>query len=393
MVDNKFKFWRVGQEEINYVTLAIQNGLTGKYTEIFEEKFAELTKSKYAIATNSGTTALASAIWALELEEGDEVIVPALTFTATAFTPLYANAIPVFADVCPKTFLIDPSDIEKKITSRTKAIVTVSLYGLMPDMKRIREIADKHGLKIIEDNAQAILAEAEGVGLGELADFSTYSLQRSKHLTTGDGGVITSNDEVLAKKARKYADLGYSTLEAKSGSHIIDKNELQKPSFKRHDLVGMNFRLPELCSAAGIAQVEKCSSLVQMRQKCASIFKEVTLGFEDLITVQDSPANYNHTWWAFCFTLNTEKVSWDDFRAKFKELGGHNYYGAWSICYLEPALYGKKYRDQDFLEGLCPIAEDIQSRLVQLKTNFETEQEAIDQANILSECLSFFTKS
>jgi len=146
------KLWRVGAEELEYVRQAIEGGLTGKFTKKFEARFAEKFGVAYAISVNSGTSALHTAMLALDIGPGDEVIVPPLTFIATAYAPLYVGAVPIFADVDPDTFNIDPYEIEAKITPRTKAISTVSLYGLPPDLDKIERIAKKYNLKIIEDN-------------------------------------------------------------------------------------------------------------------------------------------------------------------------------------------------------------------------------------------------
>ncbi len=206
------KLWRVGAEELNYVQQAIEGGLTGEFTKIFEARFAKKFGAEYAIALNSGTSALHAAVAALGIKEGDEVIVPPMTFIATAFAPLYVGAVPVFADVDPQTFIIDPEDIRRKITPRTKAIITVSLYGLSPEMDQIMEIAKQYGLKVIEDNAQCVFGRYKGQVVGSFGDISIFSLQRSKHLTSGDGGVAIINDE---KTAEKWNDATIESQEKK----------------------------------------------------------------------------------------------------------------------------------------------------------------------------------
>ncbi|WP_127717829.1 DegT/DnrJ/EryC1/StrS aminotransferase family protein [Halobacteriovorax sp. HLS] len=387
-----FKFWRNNSEELAMVEKAIKSGLKGHYIEEFENKFAERTKSKYAISLNSGTSALEVSMMALDLKPGDEVIVPALTFSASCFAPLYVGATPVFADIDPDTFLISADSIRKNITPKTKAIITVSLYGELPDYNEITQICSEHNLKLVEDNAQSFDAKLNDKLQGSFGDFSIYSLQRSKHLTTGDGGVLTTNNEKLALYARKLSDLGYSTLQASPGSHLKDKNKLQRPDFLRHDLLGKNFRLPEVCAAMAISQLDKATHLSNLRKKIGQLYLEATKEFSNIIKVQKNIENSEHSYWAFSFMLH-ENIDWDVFKSKFMELGGHQYYGCWQLAYLEPALRGQKIGNQLFEKGLCPNSEKAQQRMVQLKTNFETIHMAQEQANILKETLIYFSKN
>jgi perosamine synthetase len=386
-----FKFWRNNNDELAMVEKALKSGLKGKYIEEFENKFAERTESKYAISLNSGTSALAISMQALDLKPGDEVIVPAMTFSASCFAPLYAGATPIFADVDSETFLICPESIEKNITKNTKAIITVSLYGQLPDFNKICAICEKYNLKLVEDNAQSFDSRLDGKLQGSFGDFSIYSLQRSKHLTTGDGGVLTTNDKDLALYARKISDLGYSTLQAEPGSHLKDKNKLQRPDFLRHDLLGVNYRLPEVCAAMGISQLEKATHLTNLRKEIGKAYLEVAKDFSNLIKIQQNPTGSEHSYWAFSFMLH-DKLNWDEFKDKYMELGGHQYYGCWQVSYLEPAFRGTNLSTQKLEKGLCPTSEKSQQRMVQLKTNFETTKQGIKQAEILRETLSFFSK-
>ena len=377
------KLWRVGAEELEYVRQAIEGGLTGKFTKKFEARFAEKFGVAYAISVNSGTSALHTAMLALDIGPGDEVIVPPLTFIATAYAPLYVGAVPIFADVDPDTFNIDPDEIEAKITPRTKAIITVSLYGLPPDLDKIERIAKKYNLKIIEDNAQCVFGKCNGRLAGTIGDISIFSMQRSKHLTTGDGGIIITNDELIAVKCRKYADLGYRTLTAKPISNEDIKEKIQQPDFKRHELVGYNFRMPEVCAAMGLAQIEKIDDLIEKRIAIAELYEKSIEGC-NWLTPQKTPKDILHSYWAFVLKLDVirSSISWLEFRERFRSNGGERFYGAWSISYLEPALEGMYFPEHDikYENGLCPVAESIQPYLIQLKTNFEDMQYAKEQS-------------
>lgn len=381
-MDNK-KLWRVDQEELNYVKEAIGGGLKGEFNKRLENEFAKRFEVNFAIGVNSGNSALHCALFSCGVGEGDEVIVPPLTFASPAFAVLYLRANPVFADINPKTFNIDPKDIEKKITQKTKAIIAVALYGLPVDIDPIMEIAKKHNLKVIEDNAECVLGKYNGRIAGTVGDMSIFSFERSKHLTCGAGGMIITNKEELAERARKFSILGYSTLSANQDSFKVDMDKVQHPSFKRHIMIGFNYRLPEVCAAIALAQIEKADMLVSMRKKIAELYSRAVEGCSWL-TAQYVPEGFEHSYWTYVLKLDTEKISWDEFRELFIGLGGERYYGAWSVNYLEPAI--------NYNKGLCPVAEEIQPKLLQFKTNFESLEYAEKQASILKETIKKIEK-
>jgi perosamine synthetase len=383
--------WRVGKAELDYIQQAIENGLTGKFTSLFEEMFAQKFGVDYAIAMNSGTSALHSTLGALGIAEGDEIIMPPLTFIASAYATLYLGAVPVFADVDPDTFNISAAEIRKKITSKTKAIITVSLYGLPPDLEEISNIAKQHNLLLIEDNAQCFLGKVNNRLAGTFGHASIFSLQRSKHLTTGDGGVVITNSAVVAEKIRKFADLGYAKLSAKPITNENFKETLQHPAYKRHVMLGYNFRMPEVCAAMGVAQLEKLEELVEKRTKIASCYQEVVQDCRWLVPQRIDP-DKTHSWWTYAFRIDADKtsVSWEQLRAQFRKNGGDRFYAAWSLSYLEPALENMSFPESNlrYERGLCTNAEKIQPWLVQLKTNFEHLDYAKRQAEALNKTIN-----
>ncbi len=382
------KLWRVGKEEIDYVTQAIEGGLTGEFNKKLEIEFAKKFSVDFAVSVNSGNSALHCALFACGVGAGDEVIVPPLTFASPTFATLSLGAVPVFADIDKDTFNMDPGQIEKKITSKTKAIIPVSLYGLPSDIGPIMEIAKKYNLKVIEDNAECMLGEYKGHLAGTIADMSIFSFERSKHMTTGSGGMIITNDEALASLARKFSILGYSTLSARQDAFKADLDRAQSPDFKRHEMMGFNYRLPAVCAAMAVAQLEKIDMLVNMRREIAKFYAQVVQGCSWL-TPQKTPEGLVNTYWTYVLALDTSKVSWQDFRRKFLDLGGEKFYGAWSINYLEPFLEGKEFKEHNikYQKGLCPVAEELQPRLIQLKTNFGDLEYAKNQAEILQKTI------
>lgn len=384
--------WQVGDEEFNCIKKALKAGLRGEYNKQLEHEFAKKFRSKFAISVNSGTSALHSALYACGIKQEDEVIVPPLTFAAPAFAALMLGAVPVFADVDPETFNINPEEIKRKITKRTKAIIPVSLYGLPVEIDTIMDIAKKNNLKVIEDNAECMLGKYKGRVAGQIADISIFSFEKTKFMITGNGGMITTNDEKLAERARKFSILGYTTLSARENSFKKELDKVQHPNFKRHEIVGFNYRLPEICAAMALPQLKKLESLVRMRQKIAKLYENAIKECEWL-TPQKTPSGFVHSYWTYVVKLDTNKVSWENFRKVFIELGGERFYGAWSINYLEPVLKGKSFPNHNvkYEAGLCPIAESLQPKLIQLKTNFGNLEYARRQAAILKQTIKTFS--
>ena len=235
-----------------------------KMTKRLEEAFAEKFDSAYAIAFCNGTATLHAALEVVGVGEGDEVIVPPLTMSSTTLCVLHANATPVFADVDPDTFQISARSIEERITPRTKAIIPVSLYGLCPDFDAINAIAKKYNLAVIEDDAQCFLGKYKGKTVGTLGDIASFSFQSSKHMTSGEGGMLITNSEELADKIRKYSCLGYASVGTKQGR--IAKNDIQAPDYSRHIILGWNYHMSDVCSAVALAQTERLEELAHQKK-------------------------------------------------------------------------------------------------------------------------------
>jgi perosamine synthetase len=388
---------RISDLEKKYVLEALDNEFATSLNSVFcnrlEKAFSEKFKSGFSINHVNGTATMHTALVALGVKAGEEVIVPPLTMSSTSLAVLHNGSIPVFADVDPKTFMIDPASIEKQITSKTKAIITVSLYGLSPDYDRILSICKKHGLYLIEDNAQCFLGQYKGKLVGEFGHFSSYSFQASKHITCGEGGMLTTNDADLADKARRFSSLGYAGVSGKQGK--ITRNDIQDPNYNRHVMLGFNYRMSEVQAAVMLGQVERLDELVEQRLKVADLFKQAIQGSE-LVTMQAEPDGYKNSYWAFSMVLNTKDPGkdWYSFKKKFQDNGGDGYYAAWKLTYQEP-LFQKEVQQmpgvwQKYAPGLCPTAEYLQARMIQLKTNYWNLDEAEKQAEILKKTLREF---
>lgn len=396
--------WRFDKNEFNYIKEVLDSGFasstSGTMNTRLEENFAKRFGRNFAITFNSGTTTLHTALEAFGVGYGDEVLVTPLTVISCMNAILYCGAIPVFVDVDPETFLMDPRSIEKKITSKTKAIMPVHLYGQVCDMTSIMEIANKYNLFVLEDCAQCYLGEHNGKVGGTFGQVGSWSFENSKHLTTGDGGIITCNDEELADRIRKLNCQGFRNATAKSGKIRISKNIFQNPQFKRHDRFGFMYRLPEVGAAMGLAQLEKIDWFVGLRMKIAGMYLAVISDLNcDWLRPQSVPQGEINSYYTFAMKFMHPDISWENFRSEYIKNGGDGIYAAWTLCYLEDSIPDIKNRltkmglDKRFNTqlGQCPIAENIQPQLMQLTTNQKDDVEMSIQAEALSKTIKHFS--
>lgn len=396
---------RISDLERKYVMEVLDGGFRtsagSRMTRRLEERFAQMFGVRYAISHVNGTATLHAALAAAGVGPGDEVIVPPLTMAATTFAVIHAGAVPVFADIDPRTWTIDPKSIEERLTPRTKAIIPVAIYGLAPDMDSIMDIAGRRGLFVLEDDAQCYLGFYRGRVVGSIGHAASFSFQSSKHMTSGEGGMVITNDEELAWRIRRFNSLGYAAVGPAAGMGKITKEVIQDPEYERHVSVGWNYRLSELCAAVALAQLERLEELVAMRVRVAGLFGKVVEGCRWLVP-QAVPEGYVHSYWTYAVRLADDvDFTWYDFRNKFVELGGDGIYAAWRLTYMEPALVRRQdqvvfrapwYADfpQEYGPGLCPVAEAIQPRLLQFKTNYTDMERAERQAEALQKTIAFF---
>ena len=247
----------IGKEEIEAVKAVLESGMLaqGALVEEFEDRFASLLGVEYAIATNSGTAALHTALASAGIKSGDEVITTAFSFFATASCVLMQGAKPIFVDIDPRTYNINPEKVEREISERTKAIIPVHLYGQPCDMKELMEIAEEHQLLVIEDAAQAHGAMYRGRMVGSIGDIGVFSFYSTKNIITGEGGMITTNDEKIAEKARMI------------------RNHGQKERYI-HECLGYNYRMTDIAAAIGLVQLQKLEIFNARRISNARYYNE-----------------------------------------------------------------------------------------------------------------------
>lgn len=285
----------VGKEEISIVTSILKNGsLTsasnhgGKYVQEFEKIASSFVKSKYAIAVNSGTAALQAALYALDIKKGDEVLVPSFTFVATANAVVSTGAKPVFVDILKDNYTIDPEDLKRKVTKKTKAIIPVHLYGNVAYLDRISEIAKKHNLMIIEDAAQSLGSTFKGKHTGTFFDLGCYSMYPAKVMTAGEGGFIVTNNKKLRDKLLMIRNHGMV--------HGYDTK-----------IFGLNLRLPEINAAIASIQMKKLPKFLATRKNNSNLLSELISDLK--INIPHERKNETVNWYLYTINIsNRNKI-------------------------------------------------------------------------------------
>lgn len=329
----------------------------GKHVKIFEENLKKFYKVKHAITVNSWTSGLICAVGSLNIEPGDEIITSPWTMCATATSILHWNAIPIFADINPKTFCIDPVSVKKKITKRTKAIIAVDIFGLSHDINALKKIVKGRNIKIISDSAQSPYSFYKNKLAGTQSDIGGYSYNFHKHMQTGEGGCIVTNNKVLAERIKKLRNHAEATV---------------KISDKLNNLIGFNFRLGEIEAAIGIEQLKKLKFFVREKQKEANYLTSKLKNLNGL-TVPFIPKNYSHSYYVYPILINEKKIGTSKkmILKKLRDQGVQGIYGKYGDIHLLP-MYKKKiaYGKKNFPwsiskhkiiydKGMCPIAEKL----------------------------------
>lgn len=327
---------------------------SGPYNKQFEEKFAKFIGTKYAVTVNSGTAALHLALEALEIRDGDEVITTPFTFAATSNVIVLQNAKPIFSDIEPETFNLDPSKIEKSITSRTKAIMPIHYAGQPAEMDEINEIAQKHSLHVIEDAAPAVGATYKGKRAGTLGDIAGFSFFPDKNMTTGEGGMIVTNNSELAEKCQ-----------------IMKKNGASKRYY--NIFMGWNFKMPDINAALGISQLKRIESIIERKISCAKNYDVLLSSIKEITTpiVRD----YNKSTYMLYSILTENETIREKIRIGLENEGIETRINFPSM-HLQP-VYVEKYGDT---KGEFPVSEDMSKRILGLPIFInmtQTEQELV----------------
>lgn len=292
------------EDDFNIVQEPLKSGwvVQGKFVTEFENLFSDFSKARHSIAVTSCTTALHLALLALDIKQGNEVIVPAFTWISTANAVEYVGATPVFCDIDLQTFNIDTKQLEHKITPKTKAIIPVHLFGLSANMGTVLEIAKKHNLKIVEDAACGFGTTYNGVPVGTLGEMGCFSFHPRKAITTGEGGMLTTNHDNYATHLKTLRNHGASV----SDFEKIDK----KYAFllSEYNEVGFNFRMTDIQGALGVSQMRKADFILKERKEKADIYRTL---LKDVawLKLPFIPEYSNHAYQAFVCLFEPEKIS------------------------------------------------------------------------------------
>ncbi|MFW6029437.1 MAG: UDP-4-amino-4,6-dideoxy-N-acetyl-beta-L-altrosamine transaminase [Halanaerobiales bacterium] len=341
---------------------------TGPKISEFEEKFARYVDAKYAVTVSNGTAALHAACYAAGIKDGDEVITTPITFAASANCILYQGANPVFADIDKKTYNIDPEDIKKKITDNTKAIIPVHYTGQPCAMDEIQAIAEEYDLIIIEDAAHALGAEYKGAKIGGISDMSTFSFHPVKHITTGEGGMITTNSKELYNKLLKFRTHGIT----KDNKDF--KNKVHGPWYHEQQLLGYNYRITDIQCALGISQLQKSNMFLERRRYIAERYNKAFRNLKGVITPNQA-SETNSSWHIYVIQLQMEKMNVgrkDIFNELIDEKLGVN------VHYI-PVYYHSYYQELGYKKGLCPNAEELYDRIITIPLYPKMTDEDVDE--------------
>jgi len=330
----------MGDEEKSAVLAVLDSGqlAQGPITEAFEREFAAWCGVEHAVAVNSGTAALHLLMLAHGIGPGDEVITSPFTFVASANAALFVGARPVFVDIEPVTYCLDPARVEAAITDKTRAIMPIDLYGHPAAIPELRDIADRHGLVLIEDACQAHGAAIDGRKAGGLGVSASFSFYPTKNMTTAEGGMVTTVDAQVAEKVRKLRQHG-------DGRRY------------HHDLLGYNFRMTEIAAAIGRAQLAKLDRFNERRRRNASVLDEALAGIDGVVTPTER-RGYRHVYHQYTVRVAGDR---DRFQARLGDLGVGS-----AIHYEVPVHRQPLYRDLGYGEVSMPEAERAAAQVVSL---------------------------
>ncbi|MBC7320005.1 DegT/DnrJ/EryC1/StrS family aminotransferase [bacterium] len=322
----------------------------------FEELMAEYIGVKYAVAVSSGTAGLHILVRALGIKEQDEVLVPSFTFSASVNAILYERAVPVFVDIEPDTYNLDPDDLERKVTKRTKAIMAVDIFGHPAEWDEILRIAEKYNLKVIDDSCEALGAEYKGKKIGQFGDSACFAFYPNKQMTTGEGGIIVTNNEEIAKLARSLRNQGRGEMSA----------------WLHHERLGYNYRMDEMSSALGVSQLRRIEKFLEKREKVAQMYTEKLRNFPWVRPPVVKPY-VRMSWFVYVITLE-RGLDRDEVIKKMEERGipARGYFSPIHLQRYIREMFGTK-------EGMLPVTEDISKRTLALPFHNNLSEEEIEE--------------
>ena len=341
------------EQDMAKVSQAIRRGMhwaTGPNVQEFERMLSDYVDTKYAVVFNSGTSALHAVLLACGIGKGDEVIVPSFTFIATANAPLFVGAKPVFAEIEDRTYGLDPEDVERKVTPKTKAIMPVHYGGSPCLIKELKQIANKHNLLLIEDAAESLGASVDGKKVGSFGDAAIFSFCAPKVITTGEGGAVVTNSKGIYEALKLIRSHG----RAETSDYFSTSEYLE------YVTLGYNFRMSNITAALGIAQMEKIDKIIQMRREKAGYMTQRLSQIED-ITLPNAPDNFLHLYQMYTIRVKGGKDKRDNL---MKHL---NRNGIMAKVYFDPVHLTQFYKERfGYRGGELLVTERISGQVLTL---------------------------
>lgn len=374
----------IDDEDIESVVTTLKSDYItcGPAVETFEKNLANKVGARYAVAMSNGTAALHAACFAAGISKGDEVITTPMTFAASSNCVLYCGGTPVFADIDEKSWNIDPKEIEKKITSKTKAIIPVDYTGMPVCIDEISYIAKKYNLWVIQDSAHSLGARYKGQKVGSLADMTEFSFHPVKHITTGEGGAVVTDNEELYKKIQMFRTHGITR-----NSGLLEDTAQGAWYYEQQNL-GFNYRITDIQCGLGISQLSKLDRFVKRRREIADAYRQSFLNIKE-ISLQGISDGCNSSWHLFVIRLNLEMLNGsrnDVFAALRAENIGVNVH--YIPVYLHPY-----YRSLGYEKGLCPIAESLYEGIISLPLfPAMTDEDAEDVIHAVGKVINVYRK-
>ena len=355
---------------------------TGPTIKEFEKKIASYVGAKYAVAVSNGTAALHAACFAAGIKEGDEVITTPMTFAATANCILYQGATPVFADIDVETYNIDVNDLERKITEKTKAIIPVDFTGQAVDLDPILKLAERNHLTVIEDAAHALGTKYKGKKVGSISHMTTFSLHPVKHITTGEGGVITTNDEEFYRKLLLFRTHGITRDES------LLENKKEGTWYYEQLALGYNYRITDIQCALGISQLKKIDRFIDKRRALVKKYHESLSTLGGLIIPRQADFS-NSSWHLYIIQLELEKFKVGR-KEIFEALQAENI--GVNVHYV-PVYYHPYYQKLGYKKGLCPNAEKLYEGMLTLPLYPGMEEkDAEDVIEAVNRVIAYYRK-
>lgn len=350
----------IDDHDIQEIINVLKKGYISSLPEVkqFETNFAKYVNARYAVAFSNGTAALHACAFIAGIQKGDEAITTPMTFAASSNCVLYCGGTPVFADINKNTYNIDPDSIRKCITKKTKALIPVHFTGQPVDLDAIHEIANEHNLTIIEDAAHAVGAKYKGKKIGSLSVMNVFSFHPVKQITTGEGGMVTTNNQEIYETLMQFRVHGITRDPKKLKSNGEDEGGW----FSDQQFLGYNYKFTDIQAALGVSQLKKLDKFLEIRKRYASLYNEALKDLDAVVIPYQSP-DVDSSWHLYVLQLKTKKIG-KSRKQVYDELRQLHNIGV--AVHYRPVYYHTYYKNLGYKKGICPVAEQLYENIITL---------------------------